>query len=223
MSLKGASIYEQPLDRLPLDDRQVPTFLEGVCGYIQEFSSCIGLFRQCGQHLLMADLGVVFQHRDTAMPPCSTVYDAAAFLKKWVRALPVPLLTPAVINGTLSTDDPDSVRACLRALSVPARRTFARICRVIEAVLAHSQVNQMSFQNLSFCFFENITQNGKDLARAFPLKFFYQNAMLLLNEDKDDFLLDRQLTPDIAVPFDPAQTQGGPNLDEMRRLIQSQS
>ena len=61
------------------------------------------------------------------MPPCASVYDAAAFLKKWVRALPTPLITPAVVNEFFDVTNPDSVRIVLQNLSQTARRTLAHI------------------------------------------------------------------------------------------------
>jgi hypothetical protein len=220
MSLRGTSLYELPLEQLTLNEFEVPFFLDSVCAYIREFSGCIGIFRQCGQHLLMSDLGIVFMYPVSSMPPCSSVYDAAAFLKKWLRALPVPLLTPAVINANLDLSNPDSVRLCLRGLSTTARRIFAQICTVVESILAKTQVNQMSFQNLSFCFFENITQNSKDLSGSFPFRFFYQNAMLLLNEQRTDFDLDTPISPERGIPADePATVQ--PSLEQMWQLIET--
>jgi hypothetical protein len=78
------------------------------------------------------------------------------------------------------------------------------MCSVCENVLAQSSVNQLAFQNLSFCFVDCITQGSKDLREHLPFKWFYGNAMVLINEERTDFDLDRVITPDIAAPFEEA-------------------
>jgi hypothetical protein len=130
------------------------------------------------------------------------VYDAAAFLKKWVRDLPQPLLNPAVVNRVLDKDNPDSVRSVLQGLSEPARKTFAYLCGVIYSVLSQANVNQMNFSNLSFCFLDSITQSSKDLQTPFPFRYFFSNAMLLINPDRTDFVLDNPIPAALAVRFE---------------------
>jgi len=202
MTLAGDSVYSSALSQLTLNQDEVPSFLPSVCAYIRDFSTCIGLFRQCGQHCLIQDLGVLFCHSNAVMPPCASVYDAAAFLKRWVRELPTPLITPAVVNEYFDSRNPDSVRIVLRNLSPIARRTFAHICTVIQSVVGQCDVNQMTFKNMAFCLFENITQNSKNLARPLPFKFFYQNAMLLINDNGTDFNLDVPIAPERGIAMD---------------------
>jgi hypothetical protein len=207
MTLVGESVYNLALNQLTLNEQQVPSFIPPVCSYIQEFSKCIGIFRQCGQHLLLQDLGIIFCQSSVAMPPCASVYDAAAFLKKWLRALPTPLVTPAVVNEFFNVADPDSVRVVLQHLSPTVRRTLAHMCTMIDSVVSNCDVNQMTFKNLAFCLFDNITQGSKNLNAPFPFHFFYQNAILLINETGTDFLLDNPIPPDRAVVFEAANVR----------------
>jgi hypothetical protein len=144
------------------------------------------------------------------MPPCSTVYDAAAFLKKWLRELPVPLLTPSVVNTVYDSQNPDSVRKVLQQLSPVARKIFARVCIVIRSIVSKAEVNQMGFRNLSFCFFDNITQGSKDLTCSFNFRFFYANALVLLNPDETDFILDQPISPEQAVQAEGLESGGNP-------------
>jgi hypothetical protein len=219
--LKSASISGMPHEELPMNCFHSHAFLDSVIQFMREDSHFIGVFRQCGQHNLLTNLGVIFLHPVTSMPPCANVYDAASSLKKWLRALPVPLISPWIVNTHLNTANPDSVRVCLSELSVPARCTFAQICLVVDAVVAKTEENQMTFANLSFCFFDNITHNSKDLRAPFPFIYFYQNAMLLLNENQTDFDLECPI-PRRGVPFDPSQVAATSSLVRMRAMIDAQ-
>jgi hypothetical protein len=102
---------------------------------------------------------------------------------------------------------------------VTARRTFAQVCAVIESVLADVQANQMSFQNLSVCFLDSITQNGKGINVPFSFKFFYQNALILANEERTDFELTRKLTRDVGVALDTTPIWSMPNAERARQVI----
>jgi hypothetical protein len=202
MTLQGESIYHMPIENLPLNQDGIPPFLPSVCHYICDFSESIGLFRQCGQHLLIQDLGILFRLPKSVMPPSATVYDAAAFLKKWLRELPVPLLTPSVVNRVFDSQNPDSVRSVLRQLSPVARKTFVWVCLVIRSIVSKSEVNQMGFRNIAFCFFDNITQSSKDLEVSFNFRFFYANALIILNSSETDFDLDHPITAEMAFTAD---------------------
>jgi hypothetical protein len=219
MTLVGDSVYNSALNQLTLNEHQVPSFVPPVCLFIREFSNCIGIFRQCGQHLLLQDLGIIFCHSSVAMPPCASVYDAAAFLKKWLRELPTPLVTPAVVNEFFNVANPDSVRAVLQHLSQTARRTLAYLCKMIESVVSNCDVNQMTFKNLAFCLFENITQGCKNLDSPFPFMFFYENAILLIDDTGTDFVLDNPILPDRAVVFDDEAFPPSVNLESIQASI----
>jgi hypothetical protein len=145
------------------------------------------------------------------MPPYSSVYDAGAFLKKWVRDLPEPILAPPLVNRLLDNDNPDSIRSILQGLSDLSRKTFAMLCAVVRAILAKSEVNHMAFKNLSLCFLDSITQNSKGLDTAFPLKYVFGNCLLLLNEDGTDFDLQNEIPASEAVQYEPPEPpQQGP-------------
>jgi hypothetical protein len=202
MSIEGFSVYGVPLEELPRSESLVPSFLPSVCAFISQYSSCIGLFRQCGEHILMHDLGVMFAFPKAVMPACASVYDAAAFLNRWLRELPIPLLTPSVINANLDPSNPDSVRICLRERSPVVRRSFALICRAILDILAHADVNHMTFENMNFCFFDGIHQNSKMLDNPFPFEFFFCNAIQLLDRRGTDFRTDIAIKRDRMIQFD---------------------
>ena len=90
---------------------------------------------------------------------------------------------------------------------------------MIESIISHSDMNQMTFKNLAFCLFDNITQSSKNLTAPFPFKFFYQNAIILIDDTGTDFRLDNPIPPDRAVAFDRATVPGGVNLEDIQASI----
>jgi hypothetical protein len=213
-------IYGMPLEDLTLNGDHVPSFLPSACKFVVDYASSVGVFRKCGQHLLLLELGKLFLYPDVVPPPSASVYDMAAFLKKWLRELPEPLISPSIFKEHFEPDNPDCVRIVLQNLSVTARKTFAYLCQVIQSVVDQASVNQMTLKNLSFCFFENITQNSKDIGRAFPFQFFFQNAQLLFDPEQMDFRLDAPIDPMSSVALDSADTPFVFNIQELQRAVQ---
>lgn len=199
--LAGEKIYLKPISQLHLTEDNVPVFIPVVSQFIRDFSGNVGVFRRCGDHTLIQDMGVLFNHPKISMPPFATVYDACSFMKQWLKQLPEPLITPTVFNEHFDGENPDSVRLVLKNLAETNRKTFAYICLVLKDILEKKERNQMDFKNISFCFFGTLTQNSKGLSQPFPCHFFFMNAMLLMNEEKCDFDLDEEIPSDLAIPM----------------------
>jgi hypothetical protein len=214
-----SSVYRCPLEQLPLNEDQVPAFLPECCEFICENARVVGLFRLCGQHLLLQELGGLFLFSHMAIPPCAGVHDIAAFLKRWLRELPEPLISPDVFKAFFTPENPDCVRMILKNLPVAARKSLAYICKMIEIIVDLSSVNQMTFGNLSFCFFENITQNSRNLDNGFPYVFFFKNAMLLLNENGTDFNLGTEIDKERAIPYEEGDHSSVLNIEHYRARI----
>jgi hypothetical protein len=77
---------------------------------------------------------------------------------------------------------------------------------VIRSIVSKAEINQMGFRNIAFCFFDNITQSSKDLTSSFNFRFFYANALVLLNSSETDFDLDRPITAEMAFTADALET-----------------
>lgn len=218
--LVGDKIYGKRIDQLHMTEDGVPVFVPVVARFIRDFAVNVGVFRRCGDHTLIQDMGVLFSHKKVSMPPFATVYDACSFLKQWMKLLPEPLITPSVFNAHFNPQNPDSVRIVLQNLAEPNRKTYAHICLVLRDILYHKDANQMDFKNISFCFFGTFTQNSKNLSQPFPCHFFYMNSMLLMNEEKLDFDLDEEIPSDVAIPMATADAPAVFNMEQYTKAIQ---
>jgi hypothetical protein len=178
-----------PLQSLPLGTNGVPSFVPPICSQIISEAATVGIFRLCGNHLNVQELGVVLNFPNAAVPPGHSVHDVSGFLKLWLRSLPVPLLDPVVVSTHYVADQPQTVRQALKHLEPVPRKTAAYIFRAIQAVIDQSAVNQMSFANLAVCFLSSLLQNGKGLGAGFRFQEFFQESVALLNESGDDFNL----------------------------------
>ena len=114
--LKASSIYGKPLMDLILTPDGVPTFMPVVVDFLLSNSKCQGIFRKCGSEHAVQELGILFSCPQVAIPPSATVYDVGSFLKKWLRDLPEPLLTPIIANQYFRNNDPSSVVCVLNIL-----------------------------------------------------------------------------------------------------------
>jgi hypothetical protein len=135
------------------------------------------------------EFGVILNFPRVSIPPSGGIHDIAAFLKLWVRSLPVPLLTPAVANSYFVPGNPESVLQILRNLPQLNRKCLALIFSAIRIVLSHSAVNQMSPANLTICFTMSLLQNNKDLKMTFKFSEFLAKSFDVLNATGDDFVI----------------------------------
>lgn len=191
MQLEERSLFNLPIKETPINEDMVPTFIPHICNFIEEFVSTVGIFRCSGNYTLLKEMSVVFNCMDVAIPPCASVHDVANFLKKWLMELPEPLLTPSIYNSRFRPNDAESIRSILSDLHVINRKTYAYVIYIFDLVLKNSTQNQMSLYNLTSCFLPSLTQQTKDLHFGFPFPFIYKICYYLLNDDHNDFVLDR--------------------------------
>jgi hypothetical protein len=177
------------IESLYLNDEGVPTFVPVVCGYIARHRHVVGLFRLCGRHKLVQELGIFLNLPCVSLPPSGGVHDATSFLKLWLRSLPVPVITPAIANKFFVQGDPASVAQVLKNLSPINRKTLAAIFAMMDVVIKQANVNQMSFGNMMICFTTSLLQNNRGLAPGFRFSEFFQKAVELLNPARNDFVI----------------------------------
>jgi hypothetical protein len=177
------------LESLYLNEDGVPSFVPVVCRYIVQNRETVGVFRLCGNHALVQELGVFLNFPRASLPPSGGVHDAASFLKLWLRSLPVPLITPAVINQYFEQGNPNSVVQVIKALAAVNRKCVANILWLMRQVVEKAAVNQMSFANLAICFTTSLLQNNRGLVSGFRFCEFFEKALDLLKPDGDDFAI----------------------------------
>lgn len=179
------SIYGMALNNLVLDERGVPTFLPVVCQYIKEFAACEGVFRKSGSVVIREELGIIFNWKECAVPPCASIHDVAVSLKKWLKELPTPLIDPEILRERYNSERPESIVEFLRSLPVLNRQCLALIFSALLAVMDRGEQNLMNASNLSTCFFQVFTHQT-----SFPLMEMLSHSAEYFNEDQTDFVLE---------------------------------
>ncbi|OHS95269.1 RhoGAP domain containing protein [Tritrichomonas foetus] len=189
-SVSVPTLYQKPVSKLLLNDNKIPVFMPIVCDYLMNFSGTRGIFRLCGNHMMVQQLGIIFNLPECAVPPCASVHDVSSFLKQWLRDLPEPLIPPNILNDFYNPDDQDSVYTTLKQLPEVNRKCLASIFAVLVLVLDQQNINQMGPANIATCFVGSLTQNSKDLTRHWPFLAFFNKSIEFLNDDGDDFILE---------------------------------
>jgi hypothetical protein len=183
------SVFGQPLESLSLNKNGIPGFLPRACQICQEFATTVGIFRLCGDHSFVQELGVILNFPSASIPPSGGVHDVTGFLKLWLRSLPEPLLTPSIANQYFEPGNPESALEILRHLAPLNRQCLAVLFSTLNTVLQHSAVNQMSLANMAICFTTSLLQNNKDLSSSFKFSEFFSKAREIVNSQGDDFIL----------------------------------
>jgi hypothetical protein len=178
-----------PIENLHLNSDGVPVFLPVICSYVVRERQAVGVFRLCGDHSFVQELGVCLNFPNVSVPPSGSIHDVASFLKLWLRSLPEPLLTPAVVNEYFVPEDPSSVDALLRNLNPINRKSLAMVLATMQIVVDMSHLNQMTFLNLIICFNTSLLQNNKNLTPNFKFTQFFTRCIELMNPDGTDFIL----------------------------------
>jgi hypothetical protein len=184
------SIFGRNIRELHLTPDQVPVFIPGVCSFLEYFADCVGIFRRCGMHDTVQELGRVFNLPECPVPPYASAHDVASFLKQFLRDLPSPLIPSDVLNATYQVASPDAVASVLSALPVVNRKTLAAIVSVLMRVCDNQECNQMTAANLTTCFATSLTQTDAGLSVYFGFFDFITWAAERLNDERDDFRLD---------------------------------
>lgn len=183
------TLFKMSIDQLLLNDDDLPVFIPVICEFLMNFSNSVGIFRLCGNHAMIQDLGVIFNLPECAVPPCASVYDVSSFMKQWLRDLPEPLVSPDLLNELYEPDNDDSIVTLLRNLPKTNRKCLASIFAVIQLVIDQSSVNQMAPANIVTCFVSSFLQNSKGLKRHIPFLRFFNATMKYINDNGDDFVL----------------------------------
>jgi hypothetical protein len=170
-----------------MNEDGVPSFVPVVCRYIAQNRDTVGVFRLCGNHALVQELGIFLNFPRASLPPSGGVHDAASFLKLWLRSLPVPLITPAVVNQYFEQGNPNSVSEVIKGLTAVSRKCVAYIMWLMKQVVERANVNQMSFANMGICFTTSLLQNNRGLFPGFRFGEFFEKAVELLKPEGDDF------------------------------------
>lgn len=215
-------VFYIALDELPLTaDRTVPSFIPVVRDFINKRSTNEGIFRRCGNHNLIQELGVVFAAPSCAVPPSSTVFEVSGFLKQWLNALPEPLITPSIVSIYLkpNSTDPRSAVETLKHLKPLNRRTVAYIFSIMKAILNDCDKNKMHFANIQSCFITSLTQSQKGKYAPYPFSLLYRVGSLLLNDSETDFILDKNTIDKLLLSPIPQLPSPCPPLNSMPNKV----
>lgn len=180
------TIYGRDIHSLPQNDRGVPVFLPLVCDEIVRQANTRGIFRICGDHTIVQELGKAALSKDFWVPRCS-VHDLASFLKQWLRSLPRPILNPALINQLYCDGSENSILDILGVVDDVARKCIAIIFATVQIVVDQAAVNQMTFSNIEICFKPSFVQNGCGIMSRFNFKLFFDTCIKYMNPNGDDF------------------------------------
>ncbi|KAH0795585.1 RhoGAP domain containing protein [Histomonas meleagridis] len=185
--------YGTDIHALPVNDNAIPVFLTLICNEIIKQANVVGLFRVCGDHMIVQELGKAALSYYFWVPQCS-VHDLTSMLKQWLRMLPTPILTPSVVNKCYKNDK-ESCLEILRELDPLNRKCIATILATIQIVIDQSETNQMTFSNISICFVPSFLQNGKDIEVTFDFQLFFDTCIEYMNADGNDIDIKRLYPP----------------------------
>lgn len=182
------TLLKIPLDRLNLNEEQVPTFIPVICEYLKTNCLSEGIFRIPGDHAKLALIDEYLACSTPTLPPKCTTQDIASFIKLWLRELPIPIIIPNIFNQYFISQDVKSVYSVIDHLSMPYRRTLAYIFSMLKSINDNSDVNHMNMNNLCTCFVTALTQNLKDIIKPFPFSLFYNTLIQSFNCTETDFI-----------------------------------
>lgn len=185
------TIYGKDIHILPKNEKGVPLFLPLVCEEIIKQANTKGIFRICGDHMIVQELGKAALSPNFWVPKCS-VHDLASFLKQWLRALPKPIINPDLINQLYGDGNENNILDILGVLDPLDRKCIAIIFATVQIVVDQAAINQMTFSNIEICFKPSFMQNGCGILSKFNFKLFFDVCIRHMNPDGDDiqFFID---------------------------------
>lgn len=213
--LQDCSIYGKPLMDLELTPDGVPTFLPVVINYLSTKTKSQGIFRKCGSDHVIKELGILFSCPQVAIPPSSTVDDVASFLKKWLRDLPEPILSPLIVNQYFRNNDSSSVVHVLNSLPKTNRKCLAYLFHLIKKILENSEFNLMTFDNIVTCFFISMNQSLSGSKSQINFKYFYSISYQLLNDKGEDFDFTKKIHHNAILLGETQSLSTIPSIDDM--------
>lgn len=185
-----SSIFGIPIKELPLNENGVPYFLPVVINQLIDQRKEEGILRRAGNKIVIDELGCRALDPAFSVGPNVTVHDLASFLKKWIRELPSPIITPSIINKYYKDDSIDTTKKILMHLNEVNRKCVAMIFSLMILISDQSEINLMTLPNIFICILPSITQSYKDIKVQFKFSQFFDNCIDLMNADGNDFLLD---------------------------------
>lgn len=213
--LQECSIYGKPLMDLPLTPDGVPTFLPVIIDYLSKKTKSQGIFRKCGSDRVVKELGILFSCPQVAIPPSSTVDDVASFLKKWLRDLPEPILSPLIVNQYFRNNDSSSVIHVLSNLPKTNRKCLAYLFNLIKKILENSEFNLMTFDNIVTCFFISMNQSLSGSKSQINFKYFYTISYQLLNDKGEDFDFSKKINNSTILLGETQSLSTIPSIDDL--------
>ncbi|KAH0786610.1 RhoGAP domain containing protein [Histomonas meleagridis] len=190
---KEETIFGMDIHLIPVNDNGCPIFLPIVIDEIIKNAEVQGLFRICGNHRIVQELGHAALNPVNFVPPAECrIHEYTSFLKQWLRSLPEPILTNDVVNNYYNKEDPKSVSEMLLYLDPLNRRCVALIFKALRAILSKSSINMMTFQNLDICFNLSFLQTDSKFQYKDDFEFepFYTVLVQKLNKEGNDFVFD---------------------------------
>lgn len=181
------TIFRVSFEYLAKNTDGVPIFLPIICNFLKENSESVGIFRIPGDFKNIEILSENLAKFEPEIPLFISVNDAADCLKRWLRELPIPILTPSILNSIESFERSNWQIHLLAQLDDSNRRSIANIFSLLKKVLENKHKNLMG-SNLDLCFVTSFTQNNKDLKSKFPFWKFYECTIQYLNPNQTDFV-----------------------------------
>lgn len=188
------------LNYLPTNKDSCPCFLEPAIKFIEDNITEVGIFRMNGSRLQVMKINETLSQHNPFIPPDSTVFDVASFIKLWLIELPTPLIPPSIVSTYFGPDITRATVDVLSHLSITNRLCVARLFKLLMKIIENSDKNQMTFANLSPCFVYAFTQKFQNYPATFQFQPFFQNACSHLNADGTDFNLNMQQPPSSLTP-----------------------
>ncbi|KAJ3147571.1 hypothetical protein HDU86_007969 [Geranomyces michiganensis] len=213
---RSIDIVSEPLDSQPTPNgssiRRVPVVLAECIRYLKaEGLDATGLFRVSGSERRMAQLAVVFDTAPDYGRGISfegySVYDVAGFVKRYLRIIPEPLLTTELYPHFLRClDVPAETGTRMRAFRLllmllpPAHLlVLEAVLDLMQDVLAHENVNQMTSHNLARIISPNILRPKETSGKKQGLEEYERGSYVM------EYLIDNwdhlAITSHDARPF----------------------
>ena len=184
------SVFGLPINKIPLNDDEVPYFMPVIVSRLLDSLGEEGLFRLAGNKVKVDQLAKNANSKNFQIQEGISNPDLTSFLKQWLRELPTPIITPSVVNKYYKDETVTCTKKILKHLDPVNRKCIAMIFSLLILISDQSAVNFMTLDNLFICILPSILQYNKDLKVEFKFEPFFNQCIELLNVDGNDFLLE---------------------------------
>ncbi|KAJ3182410.1 hypothetical protein HDU87_008574 [Geranomyces variabilis] len=192
--VRSIDIASEPFsaDASPTAPARIPVVIAQCLRFLKaEGLDATGLFRVNGSERRMAQLAVIFDSAPLYGRGISfdgySVYDVAGFVKRYLRIIPEPLLTTELYPHFLRCLDVPAeggtrIRAfrLLLMLLPPAHLVLLEtILELMQDIVAHQHVNQMSSHNLARIMSPNILRPKETAAKKQGLEEYERGSYVM--------------------------------------------